>query len=58
MAIKRALYAEVLKLKRAMALKMVALAPLVVISLTLFTVLSAPFSALHPDPSTTIGKRS
>src|SRR5689334_4079442 len=43
----RALFAEVLKLKRTMALKMVFLAPLAVVSLTVFMAAAAPFSTLH-----------
>ena len=49
MTIKNALHAEVLKMRRTLALKMVPLAPLVVISLTVFMVASAPFSTLHPE---------
>jgi hypothetical protein len=47
MMLKRALHAEILKLKRTIALKMVALAPLAVVSLTVFMAASAPFSTLH-----------
>src|SRR6058998_3335618 len=47
MMLKRALHAETLKLKRTIALKMVALAPLAVVSLTVFMAASAPFSTLH-----------
>ena len=45
--LERALYAEVLKLKRTMALKMVVFAPLAVVCLTLFMAASTPFSTLH-----------
>lgn len=47
MMLKRALHAEVLKLKRTVALKMVGFAPLAVVGLTVFMAASAPFSTLH-----------
>jgi hypothetical protein len=47
MMLKRALNAEILKLKRTIALKMVVLAPLAVVCLTVFMAASAPFSTLH-----------
>ena len=42
----RALHAEMLKLKRTIALKMVVLAPVAVVLLILFIVSQAPFSSL------------
>lgn len=47
MMLRRALHAEILKLKRTIALKMVAFAPLAVVCLTVFMAASAPFSTLH-----------
>lgn len=47
MTLKRALHAEVLKLKRTIAWKMVALAPLAVVALTVFMTASAPFTFLR-----------
>jgi hypothetical protein len=45
--LKRALHAEVLKLKRTVTWKMMALAPLAVVGLTFFMAATAPFSTLH-----------
>jgi lantibiotic transport system permease protein len=50
MTLSRTLYAESLKLKRTIALKMVVLAPLAVVLLTLFLASQAPFSTLRRDP--------
>jgi len=50
--LKRALYAETLKLKRTLALKMVVLAPLAVLALTIFMAASAPFSTLRRGNNT------
>lgn len=47
MTLTRALSAEALKMKRTIALKMVVLAPMAVVLLTLFMVSQAPFSTLH-----------
>jgi hypothetical protein len=47
MTLTRALAAEALKIKRTLALKMVVLAPLAVVLLTLFMASQAPFSTLH-----------
>jgi len=44
----RVLHAEVLKMKRMIALKMVVLSPAVVVLLVLFMVSQAPFSMVHP----------
>jgi len=43
----RALHAEMLKMKRTIALKMVVLAPAIVVSLVFFIVTQAPYSSLH-----------
>jgi ABC-2 type transport system permease protein len=51
MTLTRALYAETLKLKRTIALKMVVLAPVAVVLLTLFMASQAPFSTLHRSNS-------
>jgi lantibiotic transport system permease protein len=45
--LKRALYAEALKMKRTVALKMVILAPLAVVLLTLFMASQAPYTTLR-----------
>ncbi|HKF23868.1 MAG TPA: ABC transporter permease [Candidatus Angelobacter sp.] len=47
MTLLRVLHAEMLKMKRTIALKMVLLAPLVVVLLVLFITSQAPFGALH-----------
>lgn len=47
MTLLRALSAETLKIKRTFALKMVVLAPIAVVLLTLFMASQAPFSTLH-----------
>lgn len=47
MILSRALSAETLKLKRTIALKMVVLAPVAVLALTLFMASQVPFSTLH-----------
>jgi hypothetical protein len=47
MMLLRVLYAETLKMKRTIALKMVVLAPAVVVLLILFVASQAPFSTLH-----------
>jgi hypothetical protein len=47
MTLTRALSAETLKMKRTIALKMVVLAPMAVVLLTLFMASQAPFSTLH-----------
>lgn len=52
MMLQRALSAEILKLKRSIAWKMVMLAPLAVVLLTLFMTASAPFSTLRQGGST------
>jgi ABC-2 type transport system permease protein len=52
MALKRALFAEILKLKRTIALKMVVLAPLAVVLLTGFMASQAPVSTLHARATT------
>lgn len=52
MTLIRALSAEMLKLKRTIALKMVVLAPLTVILLTLFMASQAPFSTLRGSAAT------
>jgi hypothetical protein len=44
----RVLHAEVLKMKRTIALKMVVLSPAVVVLLMLFMVSQAPFTMVHP----------
>lgn len=46
-----ALSAEALKMKRTIAVKMVVLAPLAVVLLTLFMASQAPFSTLHKSRS-------
>jgi lantibiotic transport system permease protein len=51
MMLKRALYAETLKIKRTMALKAVVLAPVAVLLLTLFMASQAPFSTLRRGAS-------
>lgn len=48
----RTLNAEALKLKRTVALKMVFLAPIAVVLLTLFMASQAPFTTLHRNQST------
>jgi len=45
----RVLHAEMLKMKRTIALKMVVLSPAVVVLLMLFMVSQAPFSMVHPS---------
>jgi ABC-2 type transport system permease protein len=52
MALKRALFAEILKLKRTIALKMVVLAPVAVVLLTGFMASQAPVSTLHARATT------
>ena len=47
MTLTRALYAETLKMKRTLALKMVVLAPVAVVLLTLFMASQAPFTTLR-----------
>lgn len=51
MILKRTLSAEWLKLRRTIALKMVVIAPVAVVLLTLFMASQAPFSTLHRNPS-------
>lgn len=51
MVINRVLSAEALKLKRTIALKMVVLAPLAVVLLTIFMASQAPFSTLRRSPA-------
>jgi lantibiotic transport system permease protein len=50
-ALRRALSAETLKLKRTIAFKMAVLAPLAVVLLTAFMASQAPVSTLHLRPS-------
>jgi lantibiotic transport system permease protein len=52
MTLTRALSAEVLKLKRTIALKMVVLAPVAVVLLTLFMASQASFTTLRPNTET------
>jgi hypothetical protein len=54
MMLARALYAESLKMKRTLALKMVILAPVAVVLLTLFMVSQASFSTLHRAGNTSV----
>jgi lantibiotic transport system permease protein len=49
MTLSRALSAEVLKLRRTIALKVVVLAPVAVVLLTLFMASQAPFTTLRPN---------
>jgi lantibiotic transport system permease protein len=51
MTLLRALSAETLKIKRTLALKMVVLAPVAVVLLTLFMASQAPFTTLRRSPS-------
>ncbi|MGC4053050.1 MAG: ABC transporter permease [Paludibaculum sp.] len=51
MVLSRALWAETLKMKRTIALKMVVLAPLAVVLLTIFMASQAPFSTLRRTPA-------
>jgi lantibiotic transport system permease protein len=50
MTLLRVLHSEVLKMKRTIALKMVVLAPAVVVLLILFVTSQAPYSTLNPNP--------
>jgi hypothetical protein len=52
MMLKRALYAEALKMKRTLAMKMVILAPLAVVLLTLFMASQAPYTTLRRGNTT------
>lgn len=52
MVLKRVLRAEALKMKRTIALKMVVLAPLAVVLLTIFMASQAPFSTLRRNAAT------
>src|SRR6266404_8502952 len=52
MMLRRALQAETLKMKRTIALKMVVLAPLAVVLLTVFMASQAPFSTLRRRAAT------
>ena len=49
MTLLRVLHAELLKMKRTIALKMVVLSPAVVVLLILFMTSQAPFSMVHPN---------
>ena len=54
MTLTRALHAEALKMKRTIAMKMVVLAPVAVVLLTLFMASQAPFSTLRRGGNTVV----